>query len=397
MKRIGLLACIVLFSHAEDIEAIKKSMLLNYMEGVTTQKLTQQENEEIVRQNARYYGDIVKSAREYYSGFIGKIWGDENVKLSGKKRFTQYSDDMNARESVDFEKGTVTIEMVADENEDVSPEVLQQRLDALKSESKSQAIGKDPVAALSQKYMRKKGLIGDAPPADGGEKFVEGLVGKGRVEKGQIEEKRITTGDGKAKKIVSVTIPMVPNRLEVLATRYRGTVEAYAQENRVPPSYIFGTIQTESYFNPLAVSHVPAYGLMQIVPTTAGVDAYEALYGKKRIVSPDFLYDEQNNIMMGSKYIQIIREQYLMGIENEESLTYCTATAYNAGIGSLIRSFTGNKSDRSAAIAKINSMTPGQVYEHLRTSPALTEEARNYVQKMRNHRDNFRQWDARQE
>lgn len=394
MKKIGWLLCAALFVHAEDIEAIKKSMLLNYMEGVTNQKITQHENEEIVRQNAKYYGEIVESARKYYQGYIGNLWGEENVKLSEKKRFTQYSDDMKSRESVDYENGTVTVEVVAEEGETVPPEVLQKRLESLKNETKSQAIEKDPVASLSQKYMRQKGVIDKTPPKSSGEKFVKDLVEDKQIGKDQISEKKVTTKDGKVKKIVSVTVPMVPDRLQVLAKRYRGAVDTYAKKYRVAPSYIYGTIQTESYFNPLAVSHIPAYGLMQIVPTTAGVDAYEALYGKQKVVSPDFLYDEENNIMMGSKYVQIIRENYLRGVKNEESLMYCTATSYNAGIGSLIRSFTGNKRDRQGAVDKINSMTPEEVYAHLRTSPALTEEARNYVKKMKTHRANFRQWDG---
>lgn len=394
MKKGLLLVSLAFFAYAEDIEAIKKSMMMNYMEGVTNQKVIQHENEEIVKQNAKYYGEIVNSARKYYQGFIGDIWGEENVKLSDKKRFTQYSEDMKARESVDYEKGTVTVEVVADENETVSAEAMQKRLETLKNETKSQAIKKDPVASLSQRYMRKKGVIDKAPPKSSGEKLVQDLVEDKTIAKDQMKEKRVTTKDGKVKKIVSVTVPMVPNRLQVLAKRYRDSVDTYAKKYRVAPSYIYGTIQTESYFNPLAVSHIPAYGLMQIVPTTAGVDAYEALYGKQKVVSPDFLYDEENNIMMGSKYVQIIRENYLRGVKNEESLMYCTATSYNAGIGSLIRSFTGNKRDRKGAIAKINAMTPDEVYDHLRTSPALTEEARNYVKKMRNHRDNFRQWDG---
>jgi len=133
---------------------------------------------------------------------------------------------------------------------------------------------------------------------------------------------------------------------------------------------------------------------MQIVPTTAGVDAYEALYGKKRVVPPPYLYDPSKNIKLGTKYIQIIRERYLRGVTNAESLDYCTATAYNAGIGSLYRSFTGSKRGRKEAVAKINAMTPDEVYKHLRTSPKLTKEARNYVKGNRDHRVNFKMWDT---
>lgn len=396
MKKAALLlAPLITIGLASEIEDIKHSMMINYLENMENVKTIQKENLDIVRQNAIYYTNIVRSAQKYYRGFIAKEWGDENIKLSSRKSFTQYSKDMKSRENIDFEKGVVTLEVVTEPDARPSAEQFNKKLDALQQESAQQALKKDPVAALSMEYMKKKKIIEPKvvkkPKRD---VFLRDMLQSTLIKPEQIKEKIVTLKDGKKKKIVSVEIPMVPDHLEKRAKRYKKDVFLRAEKYHVPPSYIFGTIQTESYFNPLAVSYIPAYGLMQIVPTTAGVDAYEALYGKKKVMSPSYLYDPSNNINLGTKYIQVIRERYLRGVKNKESLNYCTATSYNAGIGSLYRSFTGSKRKRKAAIARINAMTPDEVYQHLRTSPKLTKEARRYVKKMKKHSGNFRKWDS---
>jgi membrane-bound lytic murein transglycosylase C len=397
MKKTALIvASIVAVGMASDIDDIKDSMMMNYLENVENVRIIHKENVDIVKQNAIYYTNIVKSAQKYYSGFVAQEWGEANVKLSSRKSFTQYSKDMKERENIDFEKGVVTIEVVTDVDANTSVEHFNKKLDELQKESSEQALKKDPVAALSIEYMKKKKLA--APVVEEKQKkdvLLKDMLKKQKIKPEQIKEKIVTLKDGKKKKIVSVEVPMVPNHLEKRAKRYKSDVQKMGEKYHVAPSYIFGTIQTESYFNPLAVSYIPAYGLMQIVPTTAGVDAYEALYGKKRVVPPPYLYDPAKNIKLGTKYVQIIRERYLKGVKNKESLDYCTATAYNAGIGSLYRSFTGSKRGRKEAVAKINSMTPDEVYEHLRNSPKLTKEARNYVKRIRDHSANFKKWDEK--
>ncbi len=385
----------VTMANAGNIDDIRRSMQLNYLENIRNIETIHRENVDIVRQNAVYYTNIVKNARKYYHSFIAKEWGDSNVKLSTRKRFTQYSDDMKSRENIDFEKGKVTIEILTDPDAKPDPALFDKKLRALEKENAAEALHKDPVAKLSTDYMEKKKIAAETQTHSlNKEPVVAGLIETKKIKPGQIKEKVVTLKDGKRKKIFSVEVPMVPDHLKKRALRYKKPVLEHAKKYGIEPAYVFGTIQTESYFNPLAVSYIPAYGLMQIVPTTAGVDAYAALYGKKKVVPPPYLYDPKNNIKLGTKYIQLIKDRYLRGVKNPESLKYCTAVAYNAGIGSLFRAFTGSKRKRKEAIGKINSMTPDEVYHLLRTSPRLNKEARNYVKKIKEHSALYVQWNG---
>ncbi len=393
IKLIVFSLLVISTSYASEIDDIKKSMMLNYIEQTNNNKIIKKENEQLIQQNSIYYKNIVATARKYYQEYIAKSWGEENVKLSTKKTFTQYSKDMKERENIDFEKGTVTLEIVTEVNKKIEPKRFEEKLKELKNENINQAIDKDPVAKLSKEYLKKKEIVKLELPKKEKDKFLKDLIENTKIKANQIKERIIELKDGKKKKIVSVVVQMVPKHLEKRAKRYKQDVFTQAKKFNVTPSHVFGTIQTESYFNPLAISHVPAYGLMQIVPSSAGKDAYEALTGKKRLLAPPYLYNAKNNIELGTKYIQIIKERYLAGITNKESLFYCTATSYNAGIGTLIKSFTGSYKKRKEAIRIINSMTPDEVYNHLRTSKRLTKEAKNYVKKLRNYSKNYLKWD----
>lgn len=376
---------------------IVESMKANRMEHQLNQKILQKEYKQMLEANAKYYQNIYRSARKYYGQYLARDWGEDNVVLSDKKSFTQYDESLKARQTVDFEKGKVTIEIVTDVNESITPEVFEKKLDTLKKETVAEASAKDPVNKLADDYMKKKKIVkADQADPKSDSNFVMEMLPETKVPKTAIKEKIITTKEGKKKKIVSVEVPMVPDHLEKRANRFKPDVMARAKQFGLEPSYIFGVIQTESYFNPLAVSPIPAYGLMQIVPTSAGMDAYIALKGKKRLLPPAYLYDPENNIELGGQYLNIIRTRYLRGVKDPRSLDYCTATAYNAGIGNLYRSFSGKKSGRKEAIAKINSMSSDEVYEHLRTSPALVEEAHNYVKRVDDYKKNYLRWDMQQ-
>ena len=148
---------------------------------------------------------------------------------------------------------------------------------------------------------------------------------------------------------------------------------------------IFAIIKTESSFNPYAVSHIPAYGLMQVVPASAGRDVYKALNNRDGIPTKEMLFTPKTNIQYGSTYLNILFTRYLKGINNSLSHEYCVIAAYNTGSGNVLSVF---HKDRTKAAQVINSMTSAEVYRKLRTSLKY-EEARNYLHKVTNAKKEF--------
>lgn len=354
--------------------------------------LTHQENSAIVEQNKHYYTKISQRATAYYQDYLSNRWGNQNVKLSNISTFTQYDEDMDSRQSVDFKNGVVTIEVISDKKEKIKPQYFEKKIENLSNETVSDAIKKDPVVELEIKYMDQKDIL-HKKTVENNSKFMDGYIKKQLIKVEDVKQKEVILNDGKKKYISYVDVKMVPDHLKKRAIKFKPQVLKKASEYGLEPSVVFATIQTESYFNPMAKSHIPAYGLMQIVPTTAGIDAYYALTKEKKLLSPAYLFNADNNIELGSKYIQVVRDNYLRGIKDPKSLFYCAATSYNAGIGSLYYSFTGSKGKRKEAIAMINSMTPERVYNHLRTSKRLTHEARNYVKSIKERSENYKEWD----
>jgi membrane-bound lytic murein transglycosylase C len=143
-------------------------------------------------------------------------------------------------------------------------------------------------------------------------------------------------------------------------------------------------MHSESSFNPMARSHIPAFGLMQIVPRSAGVDTYQFLYGEKKLLSADYLYNPQNNIKIGSTYLHILYYRYLRHIKDSQSRLYCAIAAYNTGAGNVAKSFIGNYNIAKAS-EKINAMSSQEVYTHLLRNLPYNE-TRKYLQKVNDRR-----------
>ena len=89
-------------------------------------------------------------------------------------------------------------------------------------------------------------------------------------------------------------------------------IQEAATTHGLSPSLIRAVIQTESRFNPLAVSRVGAQGLMQLMPTTA------------RHVGIENPFDPRENILGGTKYLSTLLDRF-------KGNTAKALAAYNAG------------------------------------------------------------------
>ncbi|HIO70550.1 MAG TPA: transglycosylase, partial [Campylobacterales bacterium] len=167
------------------------------------------------------------------------------------------------------------------------------------------------------------------------------------------------------------------------AKQYSDLVNRYSKKFKVEKALVYAIIHSESSFNPLSKSYVPAYGLMQIVPRTAGIDAYYFVYKRKRLLSASYLYRPKNNIELGSAYLHILYYNYFKNVKNPESRLYCTIAGYNTGAGNVARAFVGKvrKNRIRKAVDIINQMSPDEVYRYLIENLPY-DETKRYLQKV---------------
>lgn len=185
--------------------------------------------------------------------------------------------------------------------------------------------------------------------------------------------------------VVSEIVLKLPKQTELSkhrAERYVSQVNAQAKRFDIEPSLIFAVMHTESHFNPMAKSHIPAFGLMQIVPTSAGVDVNRMLYNRDEPMSAPYLYVTDNNIEAGTAYLNILDKRYLSKIHNPLSRKYCTIAAYNTGAGNVARVFNADDSRSITKAAKIiNSLSPENVLAALDKSLPY-DETKHYLDKV---------------
>ena len=108
------------------------------------------------------------------------------------------------------------------------------------------------------------------------------------------------------------------------ASKYLSLVNEYAYEYDLKPELVLAVIHAESGFNPKAVSHKGAVGLMQILPTTAVYIAQKVGYSFEIDLN-----DVNCNLALGCAYLSYLQNRF----ENEQEYI----CAYNAGEGTVDR------------------------------------------------------------
>lgn len=108
---------------------------------------------------------------------------------------------------------------------------------------------------------------------------------------------------------------------------YWDTITQEARARGLDPYRVAAFIRQETVFDPRAVSHASAYGLMQLVMDTAQRTA--ARIGVTPPTSIEDLFNPQLNIKLGTAYLQT-------QLDNYGRVEYAAA-AYNAGPGRVVR------------------------------------------------------------
>jgi membrane-bound lytic murein transglycosylase C len=309
---------------------------------------------------------------------VNKKWGKGNSELPDKKKYVKYTNDYQARTIVDFEKGTVRVETLTNN----SP------LDTLK-----QAVA---TTLLTTADPTKTDIFSSSAPNTEGVPFLYPQVmdhdGKlvqyrWRAERysNYLVTNKLKKSKSNGKTVYAVEFNLVAQHEHLRQEKYSDYVIAAAKRYNLEPALIYGIIETESSFNPYAVSPANAYGLMQVVPSTAGKDVYNLVKKKSGQPTKEVLFSPASNIDIGSAYLYILQTRYLVKVTNKTSQEYSMISAYNGGTGNVLKTFDSN---RTRAMDKLNQTSVSNVYKKLRYDHPRSE-SQMYLEKVTKAKKNY--------
>lgn len=111
----------------------------------------------------------------------------------------------------------------------------------------------------------------------------------------------------------------------VYPLKYEAYVYKYSVQNKLDPYLVFAVIKAESGFDPAALSHKNARGLMQITEKTG---SWAARSLKLEQYTMENLYDPEVNIRIGCWYMGRLMKEFNNDVE-------LMIAAYNGGSGNV--------------------------------------------------------------
>ncbi len=326
-----------------------------------------------------------QQAESDYAKQVAQQWPD--ALLPNKTRWVSYSDDLHRRLQVNYETGEVVVEVIDANN--ANAEVAQARSDIAKlaKTSAEDALQHDPVVVAFDRQFnsssrQQSGYVANPNVANMSRETI--LTAAMASETLQASPKVSKQGN---RTIIKFTMPS--KALNQRAAQYVPMVLQQAERWQLAPDLIMAVIQTESSFNPMARSPAPAFGLMQIVPSSAGKDVTAFLEGQPRVLSPQYLYEADNNIEAGSVYLHLLGDRYFSEVRDPQSKSYLMIAAYNTGPGNVAKALSYTTS-LNLASAAANNMSADEVYQQLQAAlPA--EETKNYLRKVNARRQIYQQ------
>ena len=315
---------------------------------------------------------------------VQKRWGQKDTKVANRTVYVKYTQGYKSRVITDFDHGTLTVETVDEADPQASLKATIAAALLTTSDPATVDLFSDKDVTLES--TRKPYLYG----------LIHDNHGKSIVTREQAVayadflvpakmQNRSTDSEQGGKTALFVQLQMVKNFEARGADRYRASVDKYATQYNVSPSLVLAIMRTESNFNPFAVSSAPAYGLMQLVPTSGGRAAYKRVQGVDQTPTPEYLFDPEHNIELGAAYLGVLGNTEFHGVDNTDSRDYCVIAAYNTGPHNVTKVFA---SDKSEALTDINGMAPAVLFDRLR-SDLPSEETRQYVVKVTGYRKQF--------
>jgi membrane-bound lytic murein transglycosylase C len=336
----------------------------------------------------KYQKDINKEFKAYkkayddefkkFSKQLGKKWPTKNGKadISTKHKFVEYDKDLTSKKSIDFEKKLISLEVIASSEDEAKRKISNMFKDIL-NKSVKDAYKKDILEKRVYKRLKKKRVLPKTKKT-----LIADIITKKDEKKMKktLNSKKLIVVKHNGHFIYKANIKMPSNSIINKAKKFKSVVIKNSNRQKIPAELIYAIMHSESSFNPMARSHIPAFGLMQIVPRSAGVDSYMYLYKKRKVLSSSYLYSSDKNIMIGSAYLHVLYYRYLKKIKDPQSRLYCAISAYNTGAGNVAKAFIGSTNINRAA-KTINKMSSDQVYKKLMRNLPYTE-TRHYLKKV---------------
>jgi len=342
------------------------------------------------------YKKQLLSAFALYKKSVARVWGSQHSDIPTNTTDVSYQKALKQRSIIDYKTGHIKVELAVSPNDANNAELIQKQMqDAIKAtlnrgrDSRSIIeIAKNPAKSKSSGPALLSNMVSDQ---DGNilSKNKQKLFIKQQSQKLSKTNTRGT--DNQPRVIVSTSFAMISNHLKVRASKYLKPVKKYSKNMKLPPEIVFAIMETESAFNPNARSSVPAFGLMQLVPTSGARDAYRLLFNKDKVVTDQYLYNPNNNIKLGTAFIHKLYYSYLVGIKSAEARTWAAIAAYNTGAGNVFNTFAGkyrkskfgNRTNwKKKALSIINGKSPEQVYQYLKRN-LPHKETQHYIQNIR--------------
>ena len=309
----------------------------------------------------------------------GEQWGQREARtLPSRTRYVKYTENYKNRVVVDYDAGSILIEHLEDDA--VKDKLRRATVVALLTPGDPGAVdlfSDKEIVLTGQPYLQE--LVVDQNNAviktrEDVERYASYLVEQ------RLQQRSIDV-NGTRKTVYYVQMAMVNTAIDKRALQYASLVRLNSDKTRVSRALIYTIIRIESAFNPYAVSSAPAYGLMQLVPTSGGREAYRKARGEDVIPTKEFLFTPENNIEFGSAYLGVLLfDSPLREIRDPLSREYCAIAAYNTGPSNVYRAFS-SKSGRERqdeAMDTVNAMRPDDVYNALRSKLPYAE-TRGYI------------------
>jgi membrane-bound lytic murein transglycosylase C len=354
-------------------------------------KKRQSEFNQFEQQQKQEFEAFVTAWRDAQNAYLKQVttkWQDPN--LPSSKVWVKYSDDLNKRTSVNFESGEVVVELLNSKNNEQAVEYAKEQVNELSQVTVDKTLAKDPVYIAANNTINNKSFTSTGKSLNSkiernkpSTTIQPKKIAKQTVLSTEIVEEVLSAKAPvitKQKDRVTISYKLPANTLSNQAKRYLPEVQQQAKRYNIEPALLLAIIHTESSFNPLARSPIPAFGLMQIVPTSAGKDVSNFLQGKPLLLSPEYLFQADNNVEAGSTYMHILSNRYFKNVRNTQSRIYMSIAAYNTGPGNVAKTLSGSKSLNQASIAA-NAMSSENVYT-LMVNHLPAQETRNYLQKV---------------